>query len=166
MKIEPGYNRDPLAPKQHRILATDGVPDQNGNVGYYLVGQSAEPLEMLKLNVGMVHALNHKDFCGVHNASLKIINENAEEVASFDSYAVEPEEGPPNEQRVALRNRWMEHVMRWLLPASLYLSKDDPAKEKLLKRWFRRKKIAIEMRPDGGAVRVLRDGQVLSEWGC
>lgn len=159
MRIEPGYDRDPLKPKRHHVVAsTDGK-------NFFVLGEPGQqfvtdPIELLKIEVEGQHAV------AMQNAEVRIMNDDRQEVARFESYAVEPEDGAPSPERLKIRDRWLESIMRFLLPLSLYQAKDDPKKAKVLQRWFKKKRIAIEMRPDGGAVRVYRNGEVLTQWGC
>ena len=154
MRISPGYDKDPLRRPKHRVLTSED------GVNFTIMGSTDEPLELLKLSVEGQHALGFKD------ATVKIVAEDHTVVADYPSYHAPAEEGPPSEARLRLRDRWLEAVMRFLLPARLYEVKGQPEKAKVLARWFKKHRIAIELRPDGGAVRIYRNGDVLSEWGC
>lgn len=150
MRINPGYDRDPLKPRKFRVV------DEGG----FIVHTSEEPIEMLKLAAAAQHAVNRP------NESLTIVDEQQTVVESFGSYYVEPSEDPPGPERLKLRDRWLDNVMRFLLPPGLYARKDDPDSGPRLAHWFRKHKIEISIRPDGGAVVVFRDGNPLTQWGC
>lgn len=159
MTIQPGWDKDPLRPKAHHVVAsTDGV-------NFFVLGKPGhqfvtDPIELLKLEVSGQHAV------GMADAEVRIMDENREEVARFEPYTVPPEEGPPSAERLKVRDRWLDAIFKFLLPPSLYAVKDDPTKQRALKRWFKRKAIEVQMRPDGGAVRIWREGSVMTEWGC
>lgn len=150
MMIKPQFDRDPLRRKTHQVVNSQG----------FIVHKSEESIEMLRLNTEKQHAVF------APNDKVAIIDESGTVVHQVGSYYVEPQDGPPNEERRKLRDKWLDNVMRFLLPPKLYARKDNADDHPLLARWFRRKKIQIEMRPDGGAVRIWRDGSVLSSWGC
>lgn len=150
MSIRPQFDKDPLRPKKHQVVNSQG----------FIIATSTEPIELLKLNAAKQHAVFSP------NEDIVIIDESLSIVHREESYFVEPEDGPPNKERVKIRDKWMDNVMRFLLPPGLYNRKDDPAKRPRLARWFKRNKIEISMRPDGGAVRVFRDGNVICSWGC
>lgn len=153
MRIEPGFERDPLRKPKHRVL-------MKSEEGYTIMGTVEDPIELLKLEVEGQHA------CGMPDKDMVIVDEKSVVVAKYDSYHVTPQEGPPTEERLKVRDRWLEAVMRFLLPRGLYDEKDNPEKQERIKRWFTSKKIQIEIRPDGGAVKIWRDGVVLTSWGC
>lgn len=159
MRIQPGFEKDPLRPKRHHVVAsTDGK-------NFFILGEPGkqyvtDPIELLRLEVEGQHAI------GMPGAAVRIMDDDRQEVARYESYAVTPEDGPPDEARIKLRDRWLEAVMKFLLPPSLYAEKENPQKKERIARWFRGRKIEIEMREDGGAVRIWRDGAVLSSWGC
>lgn len=160
MRIQPGWEKDPLKPKTHHVIAST-----DGGRSFFVLGTPGQqhvtdPIELLKIEVGGQHAL------GMSDAEVRIMDENRQEVARFESYHVEPQDGPPTPERIRIRDRWLEAIMRFLLPPSIYAMKDDPGKKKILAHWFKKHRIAIEMRPDGGAVRIYRNGDILSEWGC
>lgn len=160
MKINPGFDRDPLKPKTHHVVVSN-----DGGKSFFVLGKPGQQfitdaIELLKIEVGGQHAL------GMPGAEVRIMNEDREEVARFESYHVEPQEGPPSDERLKIRDRWLDAIMQFLLPPSLYALKDDPKKKDRLARWFRSHKIEISMRPDGGAVCIYREGNLLSSWGC
>lgn len=142
--------RDPLRPMRHQVVDARG----------YIIAQSEEPIELLKIEMAKQHAVFDP------NREVHIIDESCTVVHTEGSYWVEPQEGPPDEARVELRDKWLENVMRFLLPPGLFERRNDEASQKRIQRWFRGNKVSLEVRPDGGAVRVWRDGVVLCSWGC
>jgi len=153
MRIEPQFQRDPLKKPIHRVL-------MKSEAGYTIMGTAEDPIELLKLEVEGQHAV------GMPNTDMLIVDENNVVEAKYDSYHVDPQDGPPTEERLKVRDRWLEAVMRFLLPPGLYADQDKPERQERIKRWFKSKKIEIQIRPDGGAVQIWRDGVVLTKWGC
>lgn len=145
---------DPLRPKSHQVLAS------NDGIHFTILGKADDPIELLKLEVERNHAVGFSD------AVVRIVNEEGETVADFASYTPPPiVDGVVTPERIAARDRWMDAIMRWLLPARLYAHRNDPEQANKLQRWLRRKKIQRSIREDGGAARIFRNGQLLAEWG-
>lgn len=155
MRINPGYDRDPLRPKKHQIVAS-----QDGGKTFTILGDTTEPLELLKIQVEGQHAV------GMSETDMMIVDEDKTIVAKYECLHVDPQEGPPTEERLKVRDQWLDGVMKFLLPFRLYEKRNDVDYQPVLKRWFRVKRIAISMRPDGGAVIVYRGGDILTKWGC
>lgn len=155
MMLEHQFDRDPLKKKKHKVLLSD-----DGGKNYTIMGEVDDPIELLKLEIQGQHAV------GMPQTSMLIVDETSTVVADYPTYYVEPEEGAPNEARIILRDKWMDAVMRFLLPFALYKDKDKPNRQHRLQKWFKQHKIEVEMRPDGGAVRIWRDGEILTKWGC
>lgn len=153
MRINPQFNKDPLRPKIHRVLMKSAE-------GFTIMGTVEDPIELLKLEIEGQHAV------GMPNEEMVIVDQDSVCVAEYHSYHVEPQAGPPTEERLKVRDRWLEAVVRFLLPPGLYNDKDNPERQERIQRWFKSKKIEIQIRPDGGAVQIWRDGVVLTKWGC
>lgn len=155
MKIN-GFDRDPLAPIQHQIVGSED------GVNFFVLGSTTEPLPLLQHHIDVQHAVKQKDM------TIKILNQKTgEEEASFEPYVC-PERDltePPTDEFLAMRERWLNKVMAFLLPSSLFEERENPDKQKTLKRWFRKNRIEICVHPVNGAVRVMRGGAVLTEFG-
>lgn len=154
MRINPGYE-DPFRKKKHTVLAQD----PNGG-GFFIMERSDEPIELLNIQVSGKAAIN------LPNSKVIIADEDHTIVSEFNPWYVEPQEGEPDENRLKLRNEWLDRIMKFLLPPHLFANQNEVRYQKYIQNWFKKHKIQIEMRPDGGAVRIWRDGEVLSSWGC
>ncbi len=153
MRINPGFDKDPLKKPIHRVLMKSAE-------GYTIMGTVEDPIELLKLEVEGQHAV------GLNDKDMLIVDEENTVVAKYDSFHVDPQEGPPTPERLKVRDDWLEKVMRFLLPPGLYNDQSNPDCQERIKRWLQKRKIEIQIRPDGGAVQIWRDGVVLTKWGC
>lgn len=151
-----GYNRDPLARKKHQIAVS-----ADGGRSYQILGTTDEPLEMVKLQIAAEHAI------GMQDLDVTIVDAGTREIEeSYSNYVPPPRnmDEPPTDEWLAVRDRWLDAIMKWLLPTKLYAHRNDAKYRRRLGRWFRRNGIEIAIH-ENGAVRVFRGGSVLSEFG-
>lgn len=146
-----GFDRDPLRIPKHRVIC------QTSPGFWTLIGETAEPIEMLRLNVGFNHAVGLKD------QEVMITDERNAVVERFEAYS--PVQELSEEELNRQRARWISSVMAFILPKRLYDLRDHPEVQQTLRRFLRAKKIKISIRPDGRCARIWRGNNILAEWG-
>lgn len=125
-----------------------------------ILSETTQPIELLKIELEGQHAI------GMAQVEMLIVDEERTVVAKYECLHVDPQEGPPTPERVKVRDQWLDAVMKFLLPLRLYEKRQEERYQPVLRRWFRRKRIEVSVRPDGGAVIVYRGGEILTKWGC
>lgn len=156
MRINPGWDKDPLKPKTHKVL----IEVEKGQ--FQIIGDTAESIEMLKLNVEMNHA------CGFRDVNCVIVDEASNVEARFESYIPQPHpEGEPiNEFNLRLRSRWISAMIKWLLPAGMLDLPDTPENAKAVQEALKERNVAISISPDGNKCIIFRDSLPLADWSC
>lgn len=152
MKISPGYERDPLAPKEYQVL----VETEPGK--FTILGNTATPLELLQIEVGKDHAVGLK----YHN--MMIVEKGGKVQASFHHYKPEPqEEGEEiSKANIETRDRWIDSIMKWLLPPSLWPITPENREE--AQTCMKEAKVQLSIKPDGSQVVIFRDDAPLANW--
>lgn len=162
MKISPGYDKDPLRPKLHRVVRKVRQIGPNEweweNVG----NSTAEAIELLRLSVGMNHAV------GMKTEDLVILGEDRTVEATFENYrpVPQPEGTPIGEENARIRDRWIKSIVCWLIPRDLADCYDNNLFREEIARALVDAKAEISVRPDGRAVVIFRDGATLASWAC
>lgn len=155
MKILPDYDKDPLRPKTHTVIVQVGPED------FLKIGDTAEPLEMLKLSVEKNHCFGMKQDKAI------ILDESRTVVAEYPSFYPPHIHGmaPDDPIRTEFRDKWLDAMMKFLLPTELFERSSDPDARPEIEQSLADSKVVVMVRDDGGAVKIFRDGVVLSEWG-
>lgn len=156
MKVSKGFNDDPLRPKKHYVT----VEAEPGK--WMIVGNSAEPLEMLRLAVARDHAI------GMQGDNMMIVGEDQVVEDSFHNYIPVPQqEGEEiGEENAQIRNRWISSILKFVLPRELHDFIFDDAHREEIQSELLAKQMAMSLRPDGRAVIIFREDKPLASWAC
>lgn len=157
MKVNRGFDDDPLRPKLHRVVR-EVSPGQ-----WEIVGNStAEPIEMLRLSVGMNHAV------GMMSENLAIVGDDQTVEEAFHNYipVPQPEGETIGEENARIRDRWIKSICCWILPRDLSDCYDNALFREEIAKALIDAKAEISVRPDGRAVVIFRDGAQLASWMC
>lgn len=152
MRIEPGFDKDPLAKPQHQVVSSlDGVH-------FTIIGTVDDPIELLRIEV------EKNQLVGMKDCDVLIVNQKSGAVEErFDSYRTPPRnpDEPPTLEWLEIRDRWMDRVFKFLLPTRLYETRGDQKTQRVIRRWMRKHKIEISAH-ENGAVQIWRGGEILT----
>lgn len=156
MKINPGFDRDPLRPKTFKVLV-EVEPGQ-----FQIIGTTGESIEMLRLNVEMNHA------CGFRDKTCVIVDDDSQVVGRFDSYVpeIQPEDRPITKHNLRIRSRWIAAMIKWLLPVGILDLEDTPENADLVRDALKEKNVEISISPSGTKCIIFRDDLPLADWSC
>jgi hypothetical protein len=154
MTVDPGYDKDPLRPKQHQVLL-ETAPGQ-----WTIVAKSTEPIEMLGLVVARDHAI------AMQRNNMMIVGENRVVEAAFENYIPKPQDkdadiSPENK---IIRDRFVKSIITWLLPRELANAEPTPESQEAIKACMAGQKIELAINPQGTQVLFYRDGEILTAW--
>jgi hypothetical protein len=154
MRLMPEFDKDPLRPKEHKILV-ETSPGQ-----WTMIGKTTDPIELLKLEVGSNHAV------GMQRDNVVIVGEDHAVEERYENYIPEPQpEGAAlTERNRAMRDRWISSIIRWLLPTELLERQDSEGSERDVQNYLTSIGVAVSIRPDGNAVVIYRNDEPLSSW--
>lgn len=155
MKIDREYDKDPLRPKTYNVLV-ETAPGE-----FQKIGDTAEPIEMLRLNVEKNHCF------GLKQTKMVIVDESRTVVAEYPSFYPPHIHGlaPDDPIRTEFRDKWLDAMMKFLLPPELFERSSEPEAKAEIEQSLAESKVVVMVRDDGGAVKIFRDGVILSEWG-
>jgi hypothetical protein len=158
MKINRGFDPDPLRPRTHRVVY-EVEPGK-----FEILGNTAEPLEMLSLMVEM----NHASDLAMRKRNCLIVGEEQQIEARFESYVPQSQvDGEPiNDFNLRLRSRWIAAMIKWLLPVGILDFPDTPDNAKSVQEALKEKKVEISISPTGKEVIIWRDSLPLADWSC
>lgn len=149
--------RDPLAPKKHNIC----IETEPGK--YSIVGQSEEPIEMLKLQYQAKHAIAFADM------SMAIVDEDQKMVQHWSDYKPaawqEPSENI-NDANKSVRDRWVLNIIQFLLPFSLSQKIGQPEAQEEIQGALKEAGVEIAVSPTGCGVVMYRDNEAFAAWSC
>lgn len=107
------------------------------------------------------------------NSWIKIVDQKTGNTLHDQQPEVPPDElekfFPPldDEQRKAKRDEWLQRVLEWCMEEGFrnhaYSIANEGRKERLIRAYFKRKKIEVETH-ENGSVRVMRSGEPIAEW--
>lgn len=157
MKINRGYDADPLRPKEHTVL----METEPGK--FTIVSEkSTEPIELLSLLVGRNHCVN------LQQDNLVIVDEEGTIEERFENYTPKPQ--PEGEDitpdNLAIRTRWIENMMRFMVPHSLWQKRESVEAQDDIKNFLHNHGVEVAIRPDGCQAIVYREGLPLATWSC
>jgi hypothetical protein len=158
MRIDPGYDRDPLRPKMHRVVV-EVAPGK-----WEIIGNTGDPIELLRIQVGANHAIGE----GFRGRNCMIVDEEDRVAEKFETYTPQPQaEGDPiNEANIKLRSRWILAIVKWLIPSGWTEKPDTDETQKEIRDFLKEIKVEIAFSPDGKTVIIWRDGSQLADWSC
>jgi len=149
--------RDPLAPKKHNIV----IETEPGK--YSIIGQSEEPLEMLRLQYQARHAIAHQD------VKMAIVDEDSVIEQHWDDYrpaAFQDPDTPITPENQAVRDRWVQNIIQWLLPPTIAAKLGQPGANEEAQKALAEMKVEISVSPTGCGVLMFRDGEPFAAWCC
>jgi hypothetical protein len=149
--------RDPLAPKKHHIV----IETEPGK--YSVIGESTEPLEMLRLQYQARHAISHQD------VKMAIVDEDQVIEQHWSDYkpaAFQDPETPITPENQTVRDRWILNIIQWLLPASLSEKIGQPDAQEEIQNTLTVMNVEIAVSPTGCGVLLYRDGESFAAWKC
>lgn len=156
MKVDRGFDSDPLKPKKHYVL-NEVSPGQ-----WEIIGNTGDPIEMLRLEVARDHAV------GLQAKNLVIIDEERTIQDSFHNYipVPQPEGEPIGEENIKIRDRWISSILKFVLPRDLHEFILHPEFRIQIQEELTLKAMAMSVRPDGRAVIIFREDKPLASWAC
>lgn len=149
--------RDPLAPKKHNIV----IETEPGK--YSIVGQSEEPLEMLRLQYQAQHAIIWKD------CKMAIVDQDNVIEQHWDDYKPATWQEPDTlitPENAKIRSRWVLNIVQWLLPVSLSEKIGQPEAQEEIQTALREMAIEISISPTGCGVVFFRNSEPFASWKC
>lgn len=156
MAVDPGWDKDPLRPKTHRVLMES--PTEPGK--WMVVSVSQEPIEMLRLIVARDHAI------GMQSCNIVIVDEGQTVEERLENYVAIPQDKdePITPENQKTRDRWIANVIRWLLPSSLWNASNTEENQLAVKQCLDEQKVELAINPMGTQVLLMRDGATLTAW--
>jgi len=149
--------RDPLAPKKHNIV----IETEPGK--YSIVGQSEEPLGLLKLQYQAKHAIAFQD------VKMAIVDQDNTIEQHWDDYKPakwqEPNTPITPENKV-VRDRWVLNIIQWLLPTSLAEKIGQPEAQEEIQKTLKEMEVEMAVSPTGCGVVMYRHHESFAAWKC
>lgn len=158
MRIDPGFDRDPLRKKIHRVVI-EISPGQ-----WEIIGDSGDPIELLRIQVGANHAIG-ESFRG---RNCMIVDEENTVEEKFETYNPQPQADSDkiNAHNLKLRSRWILAIVKWLLPSGMLDKPDTEEAQNEIRSFLKEIKVEIAISPSGKQVIIWRDGETLADWSC